>query len=132
MKKLLKNKKGFTLMEMLIVVAIIVILVAVSIPTFSSSLNEAKESADAANLRAAKAQATSQFMLCNGDADTSDDIVDGQAYDITDGKFKAEDKVKGYGQAGVNKGEKIVVKVDANGATVSWTDTVDPKATTNP
>ena len=132
MKKLLKNKKGFTLMEMLIVVAIIVILVAISIPTFSGSLNEAKESADAANLRAAKAQATSQFMLCNGDADTSDDIVDGQAYDITDGKFKAADKVTGYGQAGVNKGEKIVVKVDANGATVSWTDTVDPKATTNP
>ena len=131
MKKLL-NKKGFTLMEMLIVVAIIVILVAVSIPTFSGSLNEAKESADAANLRAAKAQATSQFMLCNGDADTSDDIVDGQAYDITDGKFKDASSVTGYGQAGVNKGEKIVVKVDANGATVSWTDTVDPKATTNP
>lgn len=38
----MKNKKGFTLMEMLIVVAIIAILVAIAIPTFASSLNKAK------------------------------------------------------------------------------------------
>ena len=57
MKKLL-NKKGFTLMEMMIVVAIIVILVAISIPTFSGSLNKANEATDAANLRAAKAVVT--------------------------------------------------------------------------
>ena len=39
----MKNKKGFTLMEMLIVVAIIAILIAIAIPTFASSLNKAKE-----------------------------------------------------------------------------------------
>jgi type IV pilus assembly protein PilA len=50
-----KDKRGFTLMEMLIVVAIIAILIAIAIPTFSSSLDEARESADQANLRAAKA-----------------------------------------------------------------------------
>lgn len=32
----MKNKKGFTLMEMLIVVAIIAILIAIAIPTFTS------------------------------------------------------------------------------------------------
>ena len=47
--------KGFTLMEMLIVIAIIVVLVAISIPTFSGSLDKANAATDAANFRAAKA-----------------------------------------------------------------------------
>ena len=42
----MKNKKGFTLMEMLIVVAIIAILVAIAIPTFASSLNKARVATD--------------------------------------------------------------------------------------
>ena len=50
------NKKGFTIMEMLIVVAIIAVLVAIAIPTFSGSLTKAKEAADVANLRAAYAE----------------------------------------------------------------------------
>ena len=40
------SKKGFTLMEMLIVVAIIAILVAVSIPMFTSQLTKAKQATD--------------------------------------------------------------------------------------
>lgn len=48
----LKNKKGFTLMEMLIVVAIIAVLVAIAIPTFSGALTKSKEAADVANIRA--------------------------------------------------------------------------------
>ena len=43
MKKLL-NKKGFTLMEMLIVVAIIVILVAIAMPTFTKQIDKAEAS----------------------------------------------------------------------------------------
>ena len=54
MKKLM-NKKAFTIMEMLIVVAIIAVLVAIAIPTFNSSLTKAKEAADVANIRAAYA-----------------------------------------------------------------------------
>ncbi len=54
MKK--NNNKGFTLMEMLIVVAIIAILVAIAIPTFTGSLNKAREAADEANARSAYAE----------------------------------------------------------------------------
>ena len=55
MKKL-KNSKGFTLMEMLIVVAIIAVLVAIAIPTFTNQLEKAREAADMANLRSAYAE----------------------------------------------------------------------------
>lgn len=58
MKRLLHKeltKKGFTLAELLIVVAILAILVAVSIPIFTSQLDKAKKSTDEANLRACKA-----------------------------------------------------------------------------
>ena len=54
MKK--RNQKGFTIMEMLIVVAIIAVLVAIAIPTFNSALTKSKEAADIANIRAAYAE----------------------------------------------------------------------------
>jgi len=47
-----KNKKGFTLMEMLIVIGIIAVLVAIAIPTFSNANKKAKYAADQANVRA--------------------------------------------------------------------------------
>ena len=49
MKK--NNKKGFTLAELLIVVAIIAVLVAIAIPIFTSQLEKSRESTDAANVR---------------------------------------------------------------------------------
>ncbi len=50
------NKKGFTLMEMLIVVAIIAVLVAIAIPVLNGTLEKSREATDAANLRAAYAE----------------------------------------------------------------------------
>ena len=50
------NKKGFTLAELLVVVAIIGVLVAISIPIFTSQLEKSREAVDAANIRAAYAE----------------------------------------------------------------------------
>ena len=61
MKKI-KNTKGFTLMEMLIVVAIIAILIAIAIPTFNSSLNKAKVATDEANIRSGYAAVMTQLL----------------------------------------------------------------------
>ena len=57
LQKKLKNKKGFTLIEMLVVIAIIAILVAISIPMVSGALDKARKAADDANLQAAKSVA---------------------------------------------------------------------------
>lgn len=51
-----QNKKGFTLAELLIVVAIIGVLVAISIPIFSKQLEKSREATDLANVRSAYAQ----------------------------------------------------------------------------
>ena len=62
-KLLKKNEKGFTLMEMLIVVAIIAVLIAIAIPTFTASLNKAKVATDEANIRAGYASAMADARL---------------------------------------------------------------------
>ena len=56
------NKKGFTLMEMLIVVAIIAILIAVAIPVFSAQLHKARVATDWANLRSFYADIQTDYM----------------------------------------------------------------------
>lgn len=61
MRKLRKNE-GFTLAELLIVVAIIAVLVAVSIPIFTRQLEKSREATDRANQRAAKAAAVTALL----------------------------------------------------------------------
>ncbi|MBQ6987406.1 MAG: prepilin-type N-terminal cleavage/methylation domain-containing protein, partial [Oscillibacter sp.] len=51
----MKKMAGFTLAELLIVVAIIAILVAIGIPMFNTAMEKSRETADISNLRAAKA-----------------------------------------------------------------------------
>ena len=69
---LMKQKKesGFTLIEMLIVVAIIAVIVAIAIPTISNSLHKAKTAADMANVRAYYAKLQADYML-TGEYDPS-------------------------------------------------------------
>ena len=76
MKK--NNKKGFTLMEMLIVVAIIAILVAIAIPVLNSALEKSREAADAGNIRSAYAECTVAAMTGVTD---DDDVTKGDEDD---------------------------------------------------
>jgi prepilin-type N-terminal cleavage/methylation domain-containing protein len=69
----MKSKNnGFTLAELLIVVAIIAVLVAISIPIFSNQLEKAREATDAANIR-------SQYAEVMADAITEEGDIDGKA-----------------------------------------------------
>lgn len=57
-----KDNKGFTLAELLIVVAIIGVLVAISIPIFSKQLEKARDATSVANLRSAYAEAQTEVL----------------------------------------------------------------------
>lgn len=61
----MKDHGGFTLMEMLIVVAIIAILIAIGIPMFNSALENAREATDDANRRSALGLAMVEVMTEN-------------------------------------------------------------------
>ena len=63
-----RGKKGFTLMEMLIVIAIIAVLIAIAIPIFTSQLEKARESTDLANVRSAYAEQMAAWLTRDGNA----------------------------------------------------------------
>ena len=60
MKK--NNNKGFTLAELLIVVAIIAVLVAIAIPVFTSQLEKSRDMTSLANIRSAYAEAQASYL----------------------------------------------------------------------
>ena len=127
--KKLKKTGGFTLIEMLIVVAIIAILVAVSIPMVTSSLDKARTATDDANLRAAKtvAMLSAAEGKLNGDGA---DITGGDTayyYDMDKGELVPDKPTEAHslGQSSEHKGEVIEVKFAATTLepTVKWTET---------
>ncbi len=60
----LREDKGFTLAELLIVVAIIAVLAAIAIPVFTTQLEKAREGTDLSNIRSAYAEAA--MCVVNG------------------------------------------------------------------
>ena len=117
-KLLKKNEKGFTLMEMLIVVAIIAVLIAIAIPTFTASLNKAKVATDEANIRAGYASAMAELIA--GDTDVADGATlylqkDGSvaATGTCQGKPGAAVEIAGQSVAAWDKGHKVVYTFDA-------------------
>ena len=60
-------RAGFTLMEMLIVIAIIAVLIAIAIPIFSSQLEKTREATDLTNVRSAYAQVSTEALLGNSE-----------------------------------------------------------------
>lgn len=68
-----KQNKGFTLAELLIVVAIIAVLVAIAMPIFVSQTEKAREATDIANMRGAYASMSLAIL--------EEDNVDGKSID---------------------------------------------------
>ena len=84
-----KNKKGFTLAELLIVVAIIGVLVAISIPIFSSQLKKARFAVNQSNARSAMATAITCFL------ETPDDVKETTTADRDQHMYFSDDTKTG-------------------------------------
>ncbi|MBE5869288.1 MAG: type II secretion system protein [Lachnospiraceae bacterium] len=89
MKKM--NKKGFTIVELVIVIAVIAILASVLIPTFSGIIEKAK----ASNALSTAKNAYTSLLIADDDADISvaDKVdyyvlIDGYYFSIDDGKLE--------------------------------------------
>lgn len=86
MKRKLKSDRGFTLAELLIVVAIIGVLVAIAIPIFTSQLERSREAVDLSDVRSAYAEV--MMAAITGDTSATYTKDSGQKiYKETDGTY---------------------------------------------
>lgn len=109
------NRKGFTIVELVIVIAVIAILAGVLIPTFAGVTNKAKESKA---LQEAKNAYTADLALLNGQV-TADQAkgteIDGEKLA---GDFDVADDGKSYTYSFTN-GDSITYTFSS--ATNKWT-----------
>ncbi len=75
-----RNRKGFTLAELLIVVAIIAVLVAIAVPLFVGALDDAEKRVGEANCRAVRAAAVKSILLETKDEWKTDGELKGPWY----------------------------------------------------
>ena len=92
------NEKGFTLMELLIVLAIIAILIAIAIPTFSGQIEKSREATDLANVRSAYAE----LMVKVNEADGATPITVELKQKTTDWQTKLPITIAGITYSGTD------------------------------
>jgi len=93
-----RNQKGFTIMELMIVIVIIGILIAIAVPAYNAFRAKANEAACRSNLRSLKSACGLFYAENNADPTEIDDLTDyfenademvcpyGGAYTITAGQ----------------------------------------------
>ena len=129
-----QNKNGFTLMEMLIVIAIIAVLIAVAIPVFASQLEKAREATDLANVRSAYAQVSTEALL--GDSETTVTVnlkqkqADWQSVDpVNIGGIvhsKSQGDTKNWIGVAAPNGTYVVSYKEDYGIILTWSGKADP------
>ncbi len=129
-----QNKNGFTLMEMLIVIAIIAILIAVAIPVFASQLEKAREATDLANVRSAYAQVSTEALLGDSEATVTVDLkqkqADWQSVDpVNIGGIvhsKSQGDTKNWIGVAAPNGTCVVSYKEDYGIILNWSGKADP------
>ena len=123
-----RKNLGFTLMEMLIVVAIITILISIAIPSFSGLLEKSREAADLANVRSAYAEVMTNALLGSGESGQLEKKVplkqkkDGfQGFrDLTIGDVSEKDTSRWIGQPQANGVCEVRFREDLYAVVLDW------------
>ena len=102
------NKKGFTLIEMLVVIAIIAVLVSIIIPTVSSATNKAGAAANAANLRAVYAELQTDKLSAGANTEGYVKVEVGTGGDFT---YTLQNAPASAKTIGIEKG--VAMEIDA-------------------
>ena len=129
-------RNGFTLMEMLIVIAIIAVLIAIAIPVFSSKLEKAREAADLANVRSAYAQVSAEALLGNSETTVTVDLkqkrADWQSVDpVNIGgivHYKKQGDTDNWKGVAAPNGTCVVSYNENCGIILTWSGKADPSA----
>lgn len=111
LKKILKNKKGFTLVELMVVVAILGILVAVAVPVYGNVTENAKLKTCESNKQTIKSAVTT--ALANGETAASLQCTVGGTTDGTSATLKKYLDASAM-KCGVKPEAGYVVAIDAN------------------
>jgi len=113
MRERLKSRKGFTLAELLIVVAIIAVLVAIMLPVFGSSRENAILAKDAANIRSLYAEAVVDEMTKVSYSGEGFNItIDNDKAKVTEGTTVSCNGGAGGDITVTRSGKSITIEVD--------------------
>lgn len=129
-----RNRSGFTLMEMLIVIAIIAVLIAIAIPIFSSQLEKTREATDLTNVRSAYAQVSTEALLGNSEITVTVDLTqkqaDWQSLDPVDiggiVHYKKQGDTDNWKGVAAPNGTCVVSYNEDYGIILTWSGKADP------
>lgn len=88
LREKLRNKKGFTLIEIIVVIVILAVLMAVAVPSVMSYLNEGDKARYEAQARAVYIRVQTEYAKAYADAD---DKTQAQAISLSIPKSKFDD-----------------------------------------